>query len=1077
MSAGGQRARREGLWLLAVVILCAVAVAPLLHSASPCTHDGDFHYFRVVAIRHALEQGIVYSRWLPDLAFGYGYPFFNYREPLSYYLPLLLWLLGLPLPLALNLVYVLSIIGCAVGAYLLARDLWGPGAGVVAAVAYAYAPYQFLDALVRGNAPESVALALFPIILWTFRRLVVDGRRRWFLAAVASLVALYLTHNISSLTFTPVLGVYVLLLGWAYRRRGRWGWAIVAIGLALALTAFLWFPALAEKGFAQLHMSRTTRNNDFHYNFVGLAEIFASPAPADTSLLNPPMEIHLGLVQAVLGVVGAGLQVCKFASGEDGPEDEGRRAMGRERGASLAFFVVLTVLFLWLSTLASLWLWESIPLLSFVQFPWRFVGRAALPVSLLAGALFSTHKSPGSKFPLATCHLRLATWDLSKNLLACLAVTALILVAFPATYPPHGLCPQASHPTVVDIHRYERESRLVGVDPEGSYFPVWVEQRPEGSPLEAQYVAGGPIERFDATALPAGASILSSNYGPNRATIVVDAPRPFRARYLSFYFPGWRAWIDGDPVEISPADPSGLIEFDMPAGQHTVVIRFGETPLRLAADALSVLSLLAFVILLLRPLPLYSSPCLPLSPSPRLLVTLSPCLLALLSLALLVLKLAVVDRSETLFRRPLLQPGAVLPAIDHPLDRAYADGMTLLGYSLSASSLPADGSLRVDLYWSVRQPPAGRYQATVYLADAAGFLWSPRDSYRPRGYHRPPPTTTWQPGQYALDSHEIEPLAGTPPGTYRLVVVLFDRDSLAPLSVLDAQGQPAAPELTLAQVTLTRPRQPAEPPARNRIDRPLGALTLLSADFDRAEAAPGDPVYLTLFWRAEAAVDAAPAAPLELQTAEGRAVVSYELSPPVDAWQAGDVWRSQHRLLLPADLTGGSYRWAVQGSAVGVLQLHAPQHLWQAPPLDLEAETSFSALATLLGAQVAPQLASCDLQLATCNLRPGASLTVTLVWRAEATAAESYHVFVHLLGPDGRLVAQSDGIPAGWSRPTTGWLRGEIIVDPHTLTLPADAAPGDYVLQAGLYLPGGDRLTTADGTDAARIVTIQVTEP
>ena len=281
--------------------------------------------------------------------------------------------------------------------------------------------------------------------------------------------------------------------------------------------------------------------------------------------------------------------------------------MGRERGASLAFFVVLTVLFLWLSTPASLWLWESIPLLSFVQFPWRFVGRAALPVSLLAGALFSTPKSQSSsRFPLATCNLplthlptypvaNLPTCNLSKNLLAFLVVAILTLVALPGTYPPRGECPQASHPTVVDIHRYERESRLVGVDPEGSYFPVWVEQRPESSPLEAQYVAGGPIERFDATALPAGASILSSNYGPNRATVVIESPTPFRARYLSFYFPGWRAWIDGDPVEIGPADPSGLIEFDVPAGQHTIAIRFGETPLRLAADALSVLSLLSLI--------------------------------------------------------------------------------------------------------------------------------------------------------------------------------------------------------------------------------------------------------------------------------------------------------------------------------------------------------------------------------------------------------------------------------------------------------------------------------------------------
>ncbi|HIE39049.1 MAG TPA: hypothetical protein EYP77_08295, partial [Anaerolineae bacterium] len=299
--------RAIGHWLLLIlslVVLATPAVVPLLRAESPCTHDGDFHYFRVVAMRSALEQGLLFTRWLPDLAFGYGYPFFNYRAPLSYYLALGLWLTGMPLPLALNLVYVLSILGCAVGAYLLARDLFGPTAGFVAAAAYAYAPYQFLDALLRGNAPESVALALFPFILWAFRRLALEGRRQWFLAATLFLTALYLTHNISSLTFTPFLLAYLLLLGWVYRRRGRWGWVALAMGLALGLTTFLWLPALAEKGFVQLHMSRVTRNNDFHYNFLSLAEIFAPPAPFDTSLMNPPMEVHLGLALVALAGVG-----------------------------------------------------------------------------------------------------------------------------------------------------------------------------------------------------------------------------------------------------------------------------------------------------------------------------------------------------------------------------------------------------------------------------------------------------------------------------------------------------------------------------------------------------------------------------------------------------------------------------------------------------------------------------------------------------------------------------------------------------------------------------------------------------
>ena len=72
------------------------------------------------------------------------------------------------------------------------------------------------------------------------------------------------------------------------------------------------------------------------------------------------------------------------------------------------------------------------------------------------------------------------------------------------------------------------------------------------------------------------------------------------------------------------------------------------------------------------------------------------------------------------------------------------------------------------------------------------------------------------------------------------------------------------------------------------------------------------------------------------------------------------------------------------------------------------------------------------------------------------------------------MVAQSDGVPAGWSRPTTGWTPGEYITDVHTLSIPPDAPEGDYTLSTGLYLPGGARLTAPDGSDAIRLTTIQV---
>jgi hypothetical protein len=304
-----------------------------------------------------------------------------------------------------------------------------------------------------------------------------------------------------------------------------------------------------------------------------------------------------------------------------------------------------------------------------------------------------------------------------------------------------------------------------------------------------------------------------------------------------------------------------------------------------------------------------------------------------------------------------------------------------------------------------------------------------------------------------------------------VVLTVFDRDTLAPLSVLDEQGRPAAPELTLGQVTLAPPGEPAGVPEGERLDVVLGDLELLQAAFDRQNGAPGDPVYLTLMWQAAAVSSGTPASlELALVDAAGEPAAAFDL--PVGApwypparWAPGDAWRGQHVVRLPASLPGGDYGWQLALAPGGepvelpqVFHVTAPERSFEPPPVDVPLNVSLGDVATLVGAGLAGE-----------GVESGTALTVTLVWRAEATPLDSYHVFLHLRGRDGGLVAQSDGIPAGWGRPTTGWLPGEYVTDVHVLALP-DGWEAGGILVAGLYLPGGERLRAPDGADGVTIL-------
>jgi len=88
-------------------------------------------------------------------------------------------------------------------------------------------------------------------------------------------------------------------------------------------------------------------------------------------------------------------------------------------------------------------------------------------------------------------------------------------------------------------------------------------------------------------------------------------------------------------------------------------------------------------------------------------------------------------------------------------------------------------------------------------------------------------------------------------------------------------------------------------------------------------------------------------------------------------------------------------------------------------------------------------------------VRPGDSVEVRIKWRALALPQNSYTVFVHLLSADNALIVSRDYTPLGGAFPTMlwfpKWLPGQTTIDPYTITVPADAAPGDYYIEIGLY--------------------------
>jgi hypothetical protein len=126
---------------------------------------------------------------------------------------------------------------------------------------------------------------------------------------------------------------------------------------------------------------------------------------------------------------------------------------------------------------------------------------------------------------------------------------------------------------------------------------VYAQRQPidADSPLLSQYLAGESLRR--AAIVSGSGEILEQGSRAASAYARVRADTSVRLRFYTYYFPGWRATVDGQAVEIAPDPPNGLIGMTLPPGEHEVRLRFGPTPVRLLAAAVSVLALAAILAL------------------------------------------------------------------------------------------------------------------------------------------------------------------------------------------------------------------------------------------------------------------------------------------------------------------------------------------------------------------------------------------------------------------------------------------------------------------------------------------------
>ncbi len=182
-------------------------------------------------------------------------------------------------------------------------------------------------------------------------------------------------------------------------------------------------------------------------------------------------------------------------------------------------------------------------------------------------------------------------------------------------------------------------------------------------------------------------------------------------------------------------------------------------------------------------------------------------------------------------------------------------------------------------------------------------------------------------------------------------------------------------------------------------------------------------------------------------------------------------WTGEGACVLPAN---GPARFVVEAAVPETALVRAAIAAGDARPLltNIPAGTAATpeGQAVVLPAMFGDALALAGWELNDAQAAPGETLRLITYWQIAGTLTPPLSVFVHIVNPDGRPIAQWDG----WPVATTGLEKGDIIVLEHPLTLPADTPSGAYPLQIGLYHPpDGPRFPVA-GTDRLFLSAIAV---
>lgn len=1032
----------QSLALATLFLISLIAAGPLWGPGLLNTRgggDSPFLLLRTHQLAVNLRDGVFPARWMPDAAYGFGYPFFSYYAALPYYLAAGFSIIGLDILTAIKLTQTLFFAAAALAMYGWAQQVLRtrPGAWL-AAVAYTSVPFHLVNVYVRGDSlSEFAAFAFYPLVLWGLDRLVRQPGLRRAVPPALAYAALITTHNVSALIFSPFILLYVVFHVGRFwldapeprvkRSLSQASLLVLPLLMGLLLSAWFWLPALQEMGYVQLDAQVT--GYFFYANHFRSTDLIQwRPLFNYTSGLDGGGTFAMGLAQVLLTAAGAlavGIGMVTGDARPGGGSDKQSPDPDLERrkpGVWILVYATLgLVLSTWLITPLSRGLWDQMPLLPMAQFPWRFLSVQAVFTALLSGALIN---------PLTGWFRWVTPWVTA----AVLGLT--VTVAGLARLQPEYLPIRAEDVSVDRLQLYELFTGNIGSTIRHEYLPRWVTPRPHTGPELLRPEAPPAVFALSGEVLYAE----RVEEGPTRRVWkVYTGDSGSEVAFPLYYWPGWQAAVNGAPVDTGPAPASGYLSLNVPPGQHTVEVWLGRTGLRLWCEIGSLIGAIAVLGMWVLD-PLRSArrqrtgddrkggtrgrTTEPEAMGASVLLPIVPFTIILALLLSFYPRLPVpADRTLTMdFER--------MPYLHHNPDGVTFDGWRMLAYEYDTETLDAGETLQVTLHWQgtadgPAEPelngaselrlvsPAAIRDTTITPVAQARVALAPQDAGNSgdRATVSLPVPSHAAPGLYfpqVVDDRTVtlHPVwigsDGTPAGKPVLATFAGGTARLHGTEV----AQPAPDRLSVQLEWSTVKPIPANYGLSLRLTDPAGNEWLRQGLQPGYDTQPGFGYLPTSLW------------PVDRLINDHHSPTLVDGAPPGDGYTltidiySVSTWESVGRYAERVRLTEVTTRPDAQfvarlGQELGLNRLEVPRSVWQGDPLEL-----------------------------------------TAYWVTLGEPSRDYTVEWRVQGP-GELITSTHPLAAGSS--PADWPAGAWVAGRTRLPIAPTAPPGDYTLELTLH--------------------------